>query len=38
MQPITIQFAVRVGLYFYLYIIFNQRRVYIIDQVELWTP
>ena len=29
-------FAVRVGLY--LYIIFYQRRVYIIDQVELWTP
>ena len=36
MPPITIQFAVRVGLY--IYIIFDQRRVYIIDQVELWTP
>ena len=36
MQPITIQLAVTVGLY--VYIIFYQRRVDIIDQVELWTP
>ena len=36
MQPIIIKFAVRVG--HYIYIIFDQRRVYIIDQVELWTP
>ena len=38
MQPITIQFAVGVGLY--LYLIFYHRRVDIIDQVQvqLWTP
>ena len=36
MQPITIQFAVRVGLF--LYIIFISFVLDIIDQVELWTP
>ena len=37
MQPITIKFAVRVGLYLYV-ILSASCTVDIIDQVELWTP
>ena len=37
MQPITIKFAVRVGLYLYI-ILSASCTVDIIDQVELWTP
>ena len=37
MQPITIKFAERVGLYFYI-ILSALCTVDIIDQVELWTP
>ena len=37
MQPITIKFAVRVGLYLYI-ILSASCTVDIIDQVESWTP
>ena len=37
-RPITIKFAVRVGLYLYIIFLSASCTVDIIDQVELWTP